>query len=124
MRDKEILKNIQVCSKCIYDITVPSIKFDEQGICNYCHMVDDLIDEYGTGKVKGQEIFQGTKNLGKEALIKVNNVGDETKLGKIILDVKKGWQQKPILIQKTDKLAKYFVATVSLLALSPYLLFK
>lgn len=52
------MKNIQICSKCIYDITVPSIKFDEQGICNYCHMVDDLIDEYGTGKAKGQEIFQ------------------------------------------------------------------
>ena len=42
MRDKEILKNIQVCSKCIYDITVPSIKFDEQGICNYWQIYDNL----------------------------------------------------------------------------------
>ena len=67
MKDKKILKNIQVCSKCIYDITVPSIKFDDQGICNYCHMVDDLIDEYGTGQAKGQEIFQSILNEIKEA---------------------------------------------------------
>lgn len=51
------MKNIQICSKCIYDNTVPSIQFNQDGVCNYCQMVDELIDEYGTGKEKGKEIF-------------------------------------------------------------------
>ena len=28
--------NLQRCSKCILPITMPFIKFDEQGVCNYC----------------------------------------------------------------------------------------
>lgn len=29
-------KNIQICKKCILPVTFPGIKFDDQGICNYC----------------------------------------------------------------------------------------
>jgi hypothetical protein len=43
-------KNLKICSRCIYDETVPSISFDENGVCNYCHMVDKLKEEYHTGK--------------------------------------------------------------------------
>lgn len=41
------------CSRCIYDESVPSITFDEAGICNYCHMVDNLKEQYGTGSESG-----------------------------------------------------------------------
>ena len=57
-------KNIQICSKCIYDEMVPSINFDQYGVCNYCHMVDELIEEYGTGNSKGKKIFE---NVSKQA---------------------------------------------------------
>jgi N-acetyl sugar amidotransferase len=59
----------KICSRCIYDESIPSISFDEQGVCNYCHMVDVLIDEYHTGKPEGekaiQEKIQQIKDAGK-----------------------------------------------------------
>jgi N-acetyl sugar amidotransferase len=50
------------CSKCIYDNSVPSITFDEKGVCNYCKMTDDLISEYGTGNSKGVQIISNIIN--------------------------------------------------------------
>jgi N-acetyl sugar amidotransferase len=59
----------QICSRCIYDESVPGIRFDEAGICNYCHMVDSLLEEYQTGKPGGQEeiekIIEQIKKDGK-----------------------------------------------------------
>lgn len=49
--------NRQICTRCIYDDSVPSIKFDDAGVCNYCHMVDSLIAEYGTGETRGETAF-------------------------------------------------------------------
>ena len=40
MTNKE---EVVVCSKCIYDTRVPKITFDEQGVCNYCKMIDKNI---------------------------------------------------------------------------------
>ncbi len=48
----------KICSRCIYDESIPSISFDEQGVCNYCHMVDGLVDEYHTGKPEGEKAIQ------------------------------------------------------------------
>lgn len=56
--DRPSYKGRKVCSRCIYDETVPAITFDNNGICNYCHMVDDLIEEYGTGKDAGKKKFE------------------------------------------------------------------
>jgi N-acetyl sugar amidotransferase len=44
----------KICSRCIYDERTPAITFDEEGICNYCKMVDKLADEYQTGKPDGE----------------------------------------------------------------------
>lgn len=38
-----------ICTRCIYDETVPNISFDEEGICNYCRQIDVLEAEYPTG---------------------------------------------------------------------------
>lgn len=48
---------LKVCSKCIYDERVASIIFDENGVCNYCHQLEKLKDDYGTGSKKGDEKF-------------------------------------------------------------------
>ena len=46
------------CSRCIYDSTTPAITFDAHGVCNYCHMIDQLADEYGTGTERGEQKLQ------------------------------------------------------------------
>lgn len=53
-----IEENVQICTKCIYDSSLANITFDEKGICNYCKMIDDLSEQYGTGKEKGKQIFE------------------------------------------------------------------
>ncbi len=50
--------NRKVCTRCIYDERVSAISFDSEGVCNYCHQIDDLIDEYGTGQEKGIKKFE------------------------------------------------------------------
>lgn len=45
----------KICRRCIYDSSVPSIVFDEQGVCNYCKTVDGLKADYHTGEAKGTE---------------------------------------------------------------------
>lgn len=39
----------QICSRCIYDETVPNISFDHESVCNYCKQIDSLEAEYPTG---------------------------------------------------------------------------
>jgi len=60
---------VQICSRCIYDERVASIDFDEQGVCNYCHQLDSLAEEYGTGKERGEKeldrIFAQIKRAGR-----------------------------------------------------------
>ena len=46
--------DLQVCTKCIYDERVPSISFDCDGVCNYCHQIDMLKKQYGTGTKHGK----------------------------------------------------------------------
>ena len=50
--------DLQICTRCIYDERVPSISFDAAGICNYCRQVEELVEQYGTGKTKGRVEFE------------------------------------------------------------------
>jgi N-acetyl sugar amidotransferase len=50
-------KGYQICSKCIYDTKVPKITFDENGVCNYCKMIDDLKGQFHTGTPEGEANF-------------------------------------------------------------------
>jgi hypothetical protein len=54
-----IASQYKICSRCIYDERVASIHFDEDGVCNYCHQVDMLVKEYGTGQQKGLDTLNG-----------------------------------------------------------------
>lgn len=56
--DKSIVPEtakLRICSRCIYDERTPAITFDENGVCNYCKMVDKLIEDYQTGLPGGEE---------------------------------------------------------------------
>ncbi len=46
----------QICTRCIYDETIPLITFDSAGVCNYCHQYDRMQIEYPTGE-KGRDIL-------------------------------------------------------------------
>lgn len=48
-----------ICRRCIYDARVPGISFDQDGICNYCHLIERLEREYKTGTPEGESIFFG-----------------------------------------------------------------
>lgn len=48
----------QVCSRCIYDGRLGHIEFDGDGVCNYCHQVDDLTALYGTGADQGRQQWE------------------------------------------------------------------
>lgn len=60
---------IQICTRCIYDERVSYIKFDEEGVCNYCKQTDTLVEEYGTGQDKGMKelmrLIEDIKKAGK-----------------------------------------------------------
>lgn len=62
-------KQYKICSTCIMDTTDPSISFDVQGVCDYCHNFKDAIspnwhpDE--KGEVELMAIAQKIKENGK-----------------------------------------------------------
>ena len=45
---RDEIKEIKRCTRCLLPYTFPHIKFDEEGICNYCH-------NYGKLKYKGKD---------------------------------------------------------------------
>src|SRR5918996_301186 len=47
----------QVCSRCLYDEHTPAILFDDDGVCNYCHLYDKLDQMYPTG-AEGEEYLR------------------------------------------------------------------
>jgi N-acetyl sugar amidotransferase len=42
--------NKLICTRCIYDDSVPNISFDGEGVCSYCRQIDTLQAEYPTGR--------------------------------------------------------------------------
>lgn len=49
------LAPVQICTRCIYDERVPGISFDATGVCNYCHQIDHLVQQYHTGMQEGEQ---------------------------------------------------------------------
>lgn len=49
-------RNIQSCSRCLYDADTPHISFNEAGVCNYCEKDDEMRAQFPGGK-KGEEEF-------------------------------------------------------------------
>lgn len=58
---------MKICSRCIYDERVSRISFDENGVCNYCKMSDDLKEQYKTGTPEGEKaLFEIIKQVKKD----------------------------------------------------------
>jgi N-acetyl sugar amidotransferase len=54
------------CSRCLYDESVPNISFDENGVCNYCHVHDQLNQEYPTGEEGKKHLEALAEKIRKE----------------------------------------------------------
>jgi N-acetyl sugar amidotransferase len=94
--------DVKVCSRCIYDERVSAIVFDDEGVCNYCKQIDDLTEEYGTGKDKGSEklesIIESIKTAGKgkkyDCIIGVSGGTDSSYM--VYLAIK--WGLRPLAV--------------------------
>lgn len=57
-----------ICTRCIYDDTVPNISFDKGGVCNYCRQIETLEQEYpmgAEGEARLQKIVNEMKAAGR-----------------------------------------------------------
>ncbi len=50
-------KPFQVCTRCVYDSTIPAISFDAAGVCNYCYLHDQMDEEYPTGEAGWKKLL-------------------------------------------------------------------
>ena len=99
----ELGEELKICSKCIYDERVPSISFDQDGVCNYCSQADKLIDEFGTGKEKGKAklkaIIQQIKKHGQgkkyDCIIGVSGGTDSSYMLHLM---KNKWKLRPLAV--------------------------
>ena len=54
------------CTRCLYDDTIPNITFDAMGVCNYCHLHDQLNSEYPTGKEGERRLLEIAAEIRRE----------------------------------------------------------
>jgi N-acetyl sugar amidotransferase len=81
---------------------VPSIQFDEEGVCNYCRQVEHLVDQYGTGQNKGDLLFedilkdirQSGRNKRYDCIIGVSGGTDSSYL----VYLAKEWGLRPLAV--------------------------
>jgi N-acetyl sugar amidotransferase len=55
--------NFKICSKCVLDSSVPDIRFDSNGNCNFCKMHDDLNMQYPLGEAGKQRLSKLIKKI-------------------------------------------------------------
>ena len=106
MTDNSLLLSqtpLKVCSRCIYDERVSAITFDADGVCNYCHQIDGLVADYGTGQPKGEakleEILDEIRRAGRgkpyDCIIGVSGGTDSSYMVHL---AKKVWGLRPLAV--------------------------
>ena len=66
--DSETSATQQICQRCVLDASVPSLRLDEQGICNHCRIHDRLSERYPLneqGEQKLQAIVEQIRRDGR-----------------------------------------------------------
>ncbi|MFY4810973.1 N-acetyl sugar amidotransferase [Aliarcobacter butzleri] len=99
---KELDIEVKICSKCIYDERVSYISFDENGVCNYCHQLENLKNDYGTATTKGEKQFikiieqikKDGKNKKYDCIIGVSGGTDSS----YMLYLAKQWGLRPLAV--------------------------
>ena len=90
-----------MCSRCILDTTVPRIRFDDDGTCNYCKMHDKFeqkypLSELGEKRLKEQieEIRRKGKKKRYDCIIGISGGTDST----YCLYLAKKWGLRPLAV--------------------------
>lgn len=99
---RELDIEVKICSKCIYDERVSYISFDENGVCNYCHQLENLKNDYGTATTKGEKQFikiieqikKDGKNKKYDCIIGVSGGTDSS----YMLYLAKQWGLRPLAV--------------------------
>lgn len=63
------MNNKMICARCIYGNDIPGIVFNENGVCNYCQIHDDLDRLYpvnNEGEEKLRQLFKKIKSEGTD----------------------------------------------------------
>ena len=75
----------KICSRCVSDTTIPSIRFDERGVCNFCKRHDEMekkfpLNELGQQKLNQliEEIKAKGKNKDYDCIVGVSGGRDST----------------------------------------------
>ena len=94
----------QVCKRCIQDQSIPGIIFDSEGVCNFCHLHDEMEKEYPNDNRGERKLNTLLKRLKKSSnkyhcVIGVSGGRDSTFL--LWLLVKK-WNLKPLAVHFND----------------------
>ena len=63
--EREIVVSDQIFTKCILDSTISDIKFDENGVCNFCELHKTLEKKYPIDEELLREIIDEIKNRGQ-----------------------------------------------------------
>ena len=92
------------CQRCIMPASIPSVKLDEHGICNYCHMHDSLDKQYPIdyGQIEkiGAEIRKNAKGKyhclmglsgGCDSSYMLHLVVRHMKLNPLVIHFDNGW---------------------------------
>lgn len=96
----------QVCTRCVQNETVPGIKFDKDGVCNFCHLHDDLCKQYPNDEV-GQKRLEKiikdikikAKNKEFDCIVGVSGGRDSTYL---LYNAVKNWKLRVLAVHSDD----------------------
>lgn len=97
---------MQVCARCVQDSTVPGIRFDPNGVCNFCHLHDKLCNIFPNGK-KGMALLDAAFNkireqgVGKkyDCIVGISGGRDSIYL---LFNVVKRWNLRPLAVHFND----------------------
>lgn len=53
----------QTCSRCLFDARIPSINFDEDGVCSYCALHDEMDLQFPVGEPGERQLQQLVRSI-------------------------------------------------------------
>src|SRR3954452_3659366 len=62
------------CTRCLYTSDVPSIQFDDNGVCTYCHIHDNLERDYPVGQAGEEKLREMADQIRRESRRKAYDV--------------------------------------------------
>ncbi|MFA6913728.1 MAG: hypothetical protein WCQ83_00840, partial [Endomicrobiia bacterium] len=96
----------QICTRCIQDETIPKITFDKDGVCNYCHLHDELCKMFPNDE-RGQHRLQSiidnmklkSKNNEFDCVVGISGGRDSTYL---LYNAAKVWKLRVLAVHSDD----------------------